>query len=116
MGRNLLFSTSLTDGYDQREDQPMKNIVLIGMPGAGKSTLGPLLARTLNRDFIDTDLLIQEKTGLPLQEIIDTQGLEAFKRIEEATMSATTSIMLSSLLEAAWYTISGRWSTSAGMA
>jgi len=64
----------------------MMNIVLIGMPGAGKSTLGPPLARTLKRDFIDTDLLIQEKTGRPLQEIIDTQGTEAFKRIEEATI------------------------------
>jgi len=64
----------------------MKNIVLIGMPGAGKSTIGALLARTLKRDFIDTDLLIQEKTGRSLQEIIDTDGTEAFKRIEEATI------------------------------
>jgi len=61
----------------------LKNIVLIGMPGAGKSMVGVLLAKTLKKKFIDTDLVIQERTGRHLQEIIDTDGPDAFLRIEE---------------------------------
>jgi len=63
-----------------------KNIVLIGMPGAGKSTVGVILAKRLGFEFIDTDLLIQSRTGLRLQEIIDTQGLPRFREIEEQTL------------------------------
>lgn len=59
------------------------NIVLIGMPGAGKSTVGVLLAKALSCDFLDTDVLIQAKEGRTLQEIIDEQGLSAFCRTEE---------------------------------
>jgi len=62
---------------------PMKNLILIGMPGAGKSTLGVILAKTLGWKFTDTDLVIQEMTGRLLQEIIDTNGIDAFKKIEE---------------------------------
>ena len=61
----------------------MKNIVLIGMPGAGKSMVGVLLAKTLRKKFIDTDLVIQETTGRHLQEIIDAEGPGAFMKIEE---------------------------------
>jgi shikimate kinase len=60
-----------------------KNIVLIGMPGAGKSTVGVLLAKALKMPFIDTDLLIQQQENCYLQEIIDTRGLDAFMKIEE---------------------------------
>ena len=60
-----------------------KNIVLIGMPGAGKSTLGVLLAKLLVRDYLDLDLVIQRRELLSLQEIIDARGLEAFRAIEE---------------------------------
>jgi len=60
----------------------MKNVTLIGMPGCGKSTVGVLLAKALNLQFIDTDLLLQQKHGQFLWEIIDTQGVEAFKRME----------------------------------
>jgi shikimate kinase len=59
------------------------NIVLIGMPAVGKSTIGVLLAKATSRDFIDTDVFIQAKEGHSLQEIINQQGLEAFCRIEE---------------------------------
>ncbi|MDP3397061.1 MAG: shikimate kinase [Methanoregula sp.] len=64
----------------------MKNIILIGMPGAGKSTVGVILAKTTGMNFIDTDIAIQEKSKRLLQEIIDTEGPDAFKTIEEETI------------------------------
>ncbi len=64
------------------------NIILIGMPGCGKSTLGVLLAKTLLMDFIDTDLLIQREHGCSLCELIQTHGLESFKKIENKTLSS----------------------------
>ncbi|MBR3994647.1 MAG: shikimate kinase [Clostridia bacterium] len=60
----------------------MKNIVLIGMPGCGKSTLGVLLAKSLGYEFIDTDLIIQKNTGRLLHEIVEEDGKEAFLDIE----------------------------------
>ena len=59
------------------------NIVLIGMPGVGKSTVGVLLAKATSRDFLDTDVFIQAKEGSSLKEIIDREGVEAFCRLEE---------------------------------
>ena len=53
------------------------------MPGVGKSTCGVLLAKATARGFIDTDVYIQVGTGRGLQEIIDADGLDAFRRIEE---------------------------------
>jgi len=61
----------------------MKNIVLTGMPGAGKSTAGVILAKTLGMKFIDTDIAIQEREGRLLQEIIDTQGPDSFLETEK---------------------------------
>jgi shikimate kinase len=58
------------------------NLVLIGMPAVGKSTVGVLLAKATGRDFVDTDVLLQARLGRSLQEIIDAEGLEAFCRIE----------------------------------
>jgi shikimate kinase len=60
-----------------------RNIVLIGMAGVGKSTVGVLLAKALSRQFVDTDLLIQAAEGRRLQDILDAEGLDAFRRIEE---------------------------------
>ena len=60
----------------------MKNVVLIGMPGAGKSTAGVVLAKTRGMNFIDTDLLIQAQTKRKLQDIINRQGIEKFLQIE----------------------------------
>ena len=60
----------------------MKNIILIGMPGAGKSTIGVLLAKTLIMSFTDTDLLIQKKYSSSLCEIIKGCGIDEFLRIE----------------------------------
>lgn len=56
---------------------------MIGMPGAGKSTVGVLLAKTLGMSFIDSDLLIQREDGRLLQEIIDNDGIGKFLKIEE---------------------------------
>lgn len=64
----------------------MNNIVLIGMPGSGKSTAGVLLAKTLGFGFVDTDLLIQQREGALLQEILERRGLEAFLDAEEAAV------------------------------
>ena len=60
----------------------MKNIILIGMPGAGKSTIGVVLAKKMGYSFIDSDLLIQEREKMLLYEIIEQKGLETFKQIE----------------------------------
>ena len=59
------------------------NLALIGMPGAGKSTLGVLLAKRTARSFLDTDLLIQKAEGAPLQEIIEKRGVKFFRGVEE---------------------------------
>lgn len=58
------------------------NIVLIGMPGSGKSTAGVVLAKILGMHFLDCDLLIQEKTGKLLHELIREYGNEGFLDIE----------------------------------
>lgn len=60
----------------------MNNITLIGMPGAGKSTIGVILAKSLLCDFTDTDLIIQKKTGKSLCDIIDQRGTEGFLELE----------------------------------
>ncbi len=65
----------------------MKNIILIGMPGAGKSTVGVLLAKSLLADFTDTDLLIQRKTKKALCDIINENSTEYFIRLEEEIIS-----------------------------
>jgi shikimate kinase len=59
------------------------NIILIGMPGSGKSTIGVILAKLTSRGFADTDLLIQTSEGRSLQEIVDTDGYMALRKIEE---------------------------------
>ncbi len=59
------------------------NIILIGMPGAGKSTVGVVLAKKLGYAFVDSDLIIQSKEGRLLHEIISKQGIEGFWKIEE---------------------------------
>ena len=65
------------------------NIVLIGMPGAGKSTVGVILAKTLGKQFLDTDLILQEREQRLLQEILDSCGTAEFlKREEEVLLAA----------------------------
>lgn len=63
------------------------NIVLIGMPGVGKSTAGVILAKVLGYSFIDADLLIQEKENRLLSEIIAEDGIDGFITVEEKVNS-----------------------------
>ena len=58
------------------------NVVLIGMPGAGKSTVGVVLAKNLGYSFVDSDLVIQQKYGQLLHELITENGIEGFWKIE----------------------------------
>ena len=58
------------------------NVVFIGMPGCGKSTLGIVVAKMLCMDFLDVDLLIQKRIGMSLQEYIDRYGVDDFLRTE----------------------------------
>jgi shikimate kinase len=62
------------------------NIVLAGMPGAGKSTIGVILAKMASLGFIDTDVLIQARERRSLQSIIDSQGYMALRGIEERVL------------------------------
>lgn len=62
------------------------NIVLIGMPGSGKSTVGVILAKKTMRDFVDTDILIQKSQSRPLQDIVDKDGYLALRSIEEEAL------------------------------
>ena len=59
------------------------NIVLFGLAGSGKSTIGVILAKVLGKDFIDADLVIQKEEGRLLSQIIEEEGTEEFLRIEE---------------------------------
>lgn len=65
----------------------MSNIILIGMPGSGKSTVGVLLAKALGYSFEDLDLVISRRAGKPLQKILDEDGLDSFLTLEEAVGS-----------------------------
>ncbi len=62
------------------------NFVLIGMAGAGKSTIGPLLAQALHLDYVDTDDLIAANSGSSLQQLLDRLGQAEFKAVEEQTL------------------------------
>lgn len=58
------------------------NLVMIGMPGSGKSTVGVVLAKTMNLEFIDSDILIQKTYDMRLAQIIEQYGDDGFRRIE----------------------------------
>jgi shikimate kinase len=62
------------------------NIVLIGMPGSGKSTIGVILAKQCCRAFLDTDMLIQTRAGRTLKELVDREGYRALRKLEEEVL------------------------------
>ena len=68
----------------------MENIILTGMPGSGKSTVGVILAKTLGMHFIDTDLIIQIREKEKLQELVDRYGTDRFRDIEERALLSVT--------------------------
>ena len=68
----------------------MNNIVLIGMPSCGKSTVGVILAKKLGYRFSDSDLLIQEREGMLLHEIISKCGNDGFLKIENEVNRSLT--------------------------
>lgn len=70
------------------ENNYLLNIALIGMAGAGKSTVGPLLADHLQYHFVDTDDLIADSRATSLQQLLDTLGQEQFRALEEQTLLA----------------------------
>jgi len=65
---------------------PKSNIVLIGMPGSGKSTVGVILAKMLGLSFLDTDILIQREENRTLQDIVDTDGHMVLRDIEQRVL------------------------------
>lgn len=64
----------------------MKNVILVGMPACGKSTIGVVLAKTMNKGFVDTDILIQQAEKQTLQEIINSRGNDYFHQVEERVL------------------------------
>ena len=80
---NLCLRPNLQIKQEWGINMKQKNIVLIGMPGAGKSTVGVVLAKKLGFAFLDSDLVIQSREGRLLHEIIEQQGVEKFWFIEE---------------------------------
>lgn len=66
------------------------NIVLIGMPGAGKSTVGPLLAGHLEMAFLDTDPVVRDAVGMELRELVAVHGYEKFLERQEEVLSRLT--------------------------
>jgi shikimate kinase len=69
-----------------RSKNQKSNVVLIGMPGSGKSTVGVILAKQTSRDFVDTDVLIQTSEQRALQDIVDSCGYQVLREIEERVL------------------------------
>src|SRR5690554_6753352 len=75
-----------TFAWEEHMQSVKQNLVLIGMPGAGKSTVGVLAAKALGMAFIDTDLLLQQREKRLLQEILVQEGMQNFLSLEEKTV------------------------------
>lgn len=72
------------------------NVILIGMPGSGKSTVGVVLAKCLGYKFVDSDLVIQEQYGKRLHQLIEENGVKGFWKIENdvnVTLNVTSSVI-----------------------
>ena len=74
----------------------MRNIVLIGMPGVGKSTVGVILAKEAGYQFVDSDLVIQQREGKLLKDIIEEKGVDGFLEVENrvnASLNVSRSVI-----------------------
>ena len=71
-----------------------ENITLVGMPGAGKSTVGVVLAKIAGYHFLDSDLLIQQKTGKLLHELIEIHGREGFLAVSYTHLTLPTNLFV----------------------
>jgi shikimate dehydrogenase len=89
MAHQLFFNGEVTalDALIAKTEVHFSNVVLVGMPGCGKSTLGKELAVKLNKDFTDTDALIEAKTGRSIPDIITDDGEAAFRNIERGVVA-----------------------------
>ena len=65
----------------------MQNVILIGMPGSGKTTIGTRLAAQLGRTFLDADTVLEQKAGIPIPEIFRLEGEEGFRQRETAVLT-----------------------------
>ena len=87
----LFVQTDIADAVTERVVASIvcrqRNIVLIGMPGCGKSTLGRALAKKLDRTFVDTDEEIVKEAGRPIPEIFANEGEDAFRRLESRVLA-----------------------------
>lgn len=87
----ITYSEEVTEQVYRKIKASKENVVLIGMPGSGKTTVGRLLAEEMGRPFWDTDVLIEEKTGKTPAEIIRNQGEKAFRDIETEVIQELSS-------------------------
>lgn len=80
----------------EKKEALKDNLILIGMPASGKSTVGVILSKIIGYDFIDTDLLIQKSEHMRLSQIIEARGVEGFLEIENrvnASVEASRSVI-----------------------
>lgn len=94
-GRSL--DEALVEAIERRISSQTQNVILLGMPGVGKTTTGRALARMLGRPFVDIDAAIQAEEGLPAGDIIRTRGEAAFREVETrvtATYGARSGLVI----------------------
>lgn len=84
--QNTTLDVSCIDTIYAALRRQMENIILIGMPGCGKSSVGKALAKKLGKEFFDADAVLEETYGRKITEIIPTEGEEAFRRMESAVL------------------------------
>lgn len=84
---DTVYPTEVLESVYRKLQNQKENIVLIGMPGCGKSTVGKLLAERLGRELCDMDAMIVERAGKPISEIFATEGEQAFRDLESQVLS-----------------------------
>ncbi len=89
-----IYDVILAQSREYQRDR-MKNLILIGMPGCGKTTVGKAAAEMLGRDFYDTDSLIEEKAGCGIPEIFASSGEEAFRELEHEALRGLSGVRAS---------------------